>query len=94
MCHRAGVVHLRTGAIVSGNNGIMSLGALPEWCFPHLLVCQVTAFLLLLFLCFSFSFFSLEVQPEYISFYNCRSAFAISACSIYSRKGERQRRQN
>lgn len=59
MCHRAGVVHLRTGAIVSCNNGIMSLGALPKWCFPHLLVCQATAF-----------FFSLEVQPEYISFYN------------------------
>lgn len=56
MCHRAGVVHLRTGAIVSGNNGIMSLGALPEWCFPHLLVCQVTAFFVV-FVFFFFFFF-------------------------------------
>lgn len=54
MCHRAGVVHLRTGAIVSCNNGIMSLGVLQKWCFPHLLVCQATF---------------LEVQPEYISLY-------------------------
>lgn len=64
MCHRAGVVHLRTGDIVSCNNGIMSLAVLTKWHFPHLLVCQATAF-----------FPPFEVQPEYISFYSSVKVF-------------------
>lgn len=61
MCH---YVHLRTGAIVSCSNGIMSLGVLTKWCFPHLLVCQATAFFCWVFLVY--------IQP-------CEAAVCVSA---------------
>lgn len=79
MCHRAGVVHLRTGAIVSCNNGIMSLGVLPKWRFPHLLVCQATAF------------FFLEVQPAYISLYNSVEVLLLFQLVLSAPERERGR---